>query len=116
MRLRGTLLLVLLIASVVILGAWTDKPHVKVKAPAATPAEQPWSALLEISRRGRRLDGFRPTVTVTGLRGAERVGSKEVGEGEYKVQVVFPHPGYYTYTVRVADRVMARGSVYAIPK
>jgi hypothetical protein len=30
--------------------------------------------------------------------------------------VVFPHPGFYTYTVKVGDQIRARGSVYAIPK
>jgi hypothetical protein len=29
--------------------------------------------------------------------------------------VIFPRAGFYTYTVKVADQIRARGSVYAIP-
>ena len=52
MRLRGTLLLVLICASVATVGAWTDKPHVDVAqgSRAAVPATKPWNALVEISR------------------------------------------------------------------
>jgi len=41
---------------------------------------------------------------------------KEVAPGRYRIQVIFPHAGFYTYTVNVADRIATRGTVYAIPK
>jgi hypothetical protein len=87
-RLRSTLILVVICAGVATLGAWTDKPSIAVKpGPGASPVTKRWDSLVEISRHGRRLDGFRPT-----------------------------QAGYYAYEVKVANRVAAKGTVYAIPK
>jgi hypothetical protein len=109
-------MLVVIIAVVVVVGAWTDRTHVAVaKGPTAVPAAKPWNTMVEISRHGRRLDGFRPVLTITGLGKPASFDGKEVASGRYKVQVIFPHPGFYLYTVQVANRVMARGTVYAIP-
>jgi hypothetical protein len=117
LRLRGTLILIPIIALVVAAGAWTDGTRVAVKkGPTAVPATKPWDAIVEISRHGRRLDGFRPVITIAGLGDPKSFGSKQVAEGRYRVQVIFPHAGFYTYTVRVADRIAARGTIYAIPK
>jgi hypothetical protein len=117
MRLRGTLLLVLICATVATVGAWTDQPHVDVAqgSRAAVPATKPWDALVEISRHGRRLDGFRPTMTIQGIGASRTFTGKAVSAGKYRVSVVFPQAGYYNYTVKVADRIAARGTVYAIP-
>jgi hypothetical protein len=117
MRLRSSFMLVLIIAIVVSVGAWADSTHVALaKGPTAVPATKPWDTIVEISRHGRRLDGFRPTMTIEGLGDPASFGSKEVASGRYRVRVIFPHPGFYTYTVVVADHVAARGTVYAIPK
>jgi hypothetical protein len=116
MRLRNTLLLVFICALVATLGAWTDKPQVDVRQGSpAVPAAKPWNALVDISRRGRRLDGFRPTMTIEGIGDSSTFNGKAISAGTYRVEVVFPHPGYYTYEVRVAKRVAARGTVYAFP-
>ena len=117
MRLRGPLILLLIIAVVVTVGAWTDRTRVALaKGPSAVPAAKPWNTVVEISRHGRRLDGFRPVITIAGLGDASSFNGKEVASGRYRVQVIFPHPGFYTYTVMVADQVAARGTIYAIPK
>ena len=117
MRLRSTATLVLIIATVVTLGAWTDRTHVALeKGPRAVPAAKPWNTIVEISRHGRRLDGFRPVLTISGLRDQKSFGGKEIAAGRYRIQVVFPHPGFYSYTVTVATQVAARGMVYAIPQ
>jgi hypothetical protein len=117
MRLRSTFILIVIIAIVVSVGAWTDRTHVALaKGPSAVPAAQPWETMVEISRHGRRLDGFRPVLTITGLgTGAKSFNAKEVASGRYRVQVIFPHPGFFTYTVKVANRITLRGTVYAIP-
>ena len=115
MRLRSTFMLVLIIAIVVAVGAWTDRTHVAVAGPAAVPAAKPWDTMVEISRHGRRLDGFRPVLTITGLGKPASFDGREVASGRYQVQVIFPHPGFFLYTVQIGDRVMARGTVYAIP-
>jgi hypothetical protein len=117
MRLRSTFILIVIIAIVVSVGAWTDRTHVALaKGPSAVPAAKPWETMVEISRHGRRLDGFRPVLTISGLgSGAKSFNAKEVASGRYRVQVIFPHPGFFTYTVKVANRITLRGMVYAIP-
>jgi len=106
------------VACIAALGAWTDRPRVTLEpAPPVVKAAQTWSAVVQISRRGRRLDGFRPVFEVTAPDGKSvRVRAKSVGEGQYKVSVLFPRSGFYTYKLVVADRVAARGTVYAVPR
>ena len=117
MRLRSTLILVLIIATVVTAGAWTDRTTIAVaEGPTAVPAAQPWETIVDISRRGRRLDGFRPVLTIAGLGAAKSFTGSQLPSGKYRVRVLFPHPGFFTYTVTVADRVATRGTVYAIPR
>jgi hypothetical protein len=116
MRFRRPLILVLIVAAVVGVGAWTDRTHVALaKGPTAVPAMKPWNPIVEISRRGRRLDGFRPVLTIAGLGDQKSFDAKEVAAGRYRVQVIFPHPGFFSYTVVVADHIAAHGMIYAIP-
>jgi len=117
MRLRSTVMLVLICAGVALAGAWTDRTKVSVDTGGgAFPATKPWDAIVEISRHGRRLDGFRPVMTIAGLGDPRTFHADAMPDGRYKVEVVFPRAGFYTYTVKVADQVAARGQVYAIPK
>ena len=108
----------MIVAAVAALGAWTDRPHVTLQQdPPVVRAAQPWSAVVQISRRGRRLDGFRPVFEVTDAEGRSvHVRAKGVGEGQYRVSVLFPRSGFYTYKLVVAERVAARGTVYAVPR
>jgi hypothetical protein len=115
MRLRSTLVLVVIVAIVAAVGAWADRPTVAVdQPPAFVPATQPWSAVVEISRRGRRLDGFRPVLTITADGQSKSFHGQEIAPGRYRVQVVFPYPGSYTYTVTVPTGSGARGTITAI--
>jgi hypothetical protein len=117
MRLRSTVILVPIVAIVVAVGAWTDRTQVAVaESPTAVPAQKPWDTIVEISRHGRRLDGFRPVLTIAGLGDPKSFSGSEIAPGRYRVHVIFPHPGFYTYTVQAADSVPVRGTVYAIPK
>lgn len=118
MRLRALPLLVVIVACVAALGAWTDRPRVTVDAaPTVVARSQPWSAVVEVARRGRRLDGFRPVFEVTDSTGATvHAKAKAVGQGRYRVSLLFPNSGFYTYEVVLEDRVAARGSVLAIPR
>jgi hypothetical protein len=110
-------MLVLIIAIVVSVGAWADRTQVAMaKGPSAVPAQKPWDTIVEISRRGRRLDGFRPVLTIAGLGDPVSFHALEIAPGRYRAHVIFPHPGFYTYTVQVADRIAVRGTVYAIPR
>lgn len=117
MRLRSTATLVFTIAVIAVVGAWTDRTKIDVHTgPGAVPAAKPWNTIVEISRHGRRLDGFRPVLTITGEGNPRSFHADEVSSGRYRVQVVFPNPGFYSYTVKVADRVAKSGTVYAIPR
>lgn len=117
MRLRAIPVLVVIVACVAALGAWTDRTRVKLdRAPAVAHVSKNWNAIVEISRRGRRLDGFRPVFEVTDSNGKTRsVSARELGAGRYKVSIIFPQGGFYTYKVVVADRIAGRGTVYAVP-
>jgi hypothetical protein len=108
---------VIIVAVVAALGAWTDKPKVKVtEAPVVVEATKPWDAIIEVTRRGRPLDGYKAIITLQGPRGIQRIRAKELGGGRYLIRVRMGHGGFYTYTVTVGDRVAGRGTVYAIPK
>ena len=115
MRLRSTVVLVVIVAVVAAVGAWADRPRVAVdRPPAFVPAAQPWSALVEISRRGRRLDGFRPVLTISSDGQSQSFKGREIAPGRYRVQVVFPYPGAYTYTVSIPSGVGTRGTITAV--
>ena len=117
MRLRTIPLLVVIVACVAALGAWTDRPHYDVVvAKPVTAATKPWTAVVKVTRRGRPLDGYRAIVTLTGPRGTERVAAKELGGGIYRFRVRLPHGGFYSYTILVGDRIAGRGTVYSVPQ
>jgi hypothetical protein len=117
MRLRTIPLLVVIVACVAALGAWTDRPHYDVVvAKPVTAATKPWTAVVRVTRRGRPLDGYRAIVTLTGPRGTERVAAKELGGGIYRFRVRLPHGGFYSYTILVGDRIAGRGTVYSVPQ
>jgi hypothetical protein len=105
-----------LCAVVAVLGAWIDKPHAALAhAPSFVSVKKPWQAVVELSRRGRRLDGFRPVLQITGSDGSQTFDASEMGSGRYRVQVVFPQVGEYTYSVVVAHQVVDRGRMIAVP-
>ena len=118
MRLWAIPLLVVIVAAVAGLGAWTDRPRVTVEtAPPIVEATKPWDAVVEVSRRGRPLDGYKAVLTLTGPQGGVRkVRAKELGSGRYRVRVRLPEGGFYTYTLSIGDHVAARGTVYSIPR
>jgi len=112
--LRSTLMLALIVAAAAAVGAWADRPKVAVeRPPALVPAAKPWSALVEISRRGRRLDGFRPVLTISSDGTSKSFQGREIAPGRYRVRVVFPYPGAYTYTVTVPSGAGTRGTITA---
>ena len=68
---------------------------------------------MDIARRGRRLDGFRPVLTITADGQSKSFKGKEIAPGRYRVRVIFPYPGAYTYTVNVPLGSGARGAITA---
>jgi hypothetical protein len=118
MRLRAIPILAVIVACIAVLGAWTDRPNVTLTTPSVVKADKPWSAVVRITRRGRRLDGFRPVFEVTDSEGAmQRSTAKEIAPGVYRVALVFPSSGFYTYKVVVGtDAPAPHGTIYAEPR
>jgi hypothetical protein len=115
MRLRAIPLLIVIVACVAVLGAWTDRPHYQMDVEAVTAATKPWTAVVKVSRRGLPLNGYRAFVTLTGPRGTQRVAAKDMGGGVYRFRVKLKHGGFYSYTILVGDRLAGHGTVYAVP-
>lgn len=116
MRLRTIPLLVVIVACVAAIGAWTDRPkYTMMNVQAVTAATKPWNAVVKVTRRGRPLNGYRVYVTLTGPRGTERVAAQELGGGVYRFRVKLEHGGFYQYTILVGDRLAAHGTVYSVP-
>jgi hypothetical protein len=118
MRLRTIPLLVVIVACVAALGAWTDKPKVEVQSSPIVQAKTPWDTIVEVTRRGRPLDGYKAVLVLTGPTGKTmtKVRAKEIGSGRYRVRIRLPEGGFYTYTLSVGDRIAARGTVYSSPR
>ena len=108
---------VIIVAAVAAVGAWADTPRVAlVGPPQLVPALKPWSAIVDISRHGRRLDGFRPVFTISTPEGPTRsFRGTELSSGRYRVQVVFPSPGVYSYTIAAPSARSAHGTIVAVP-
>lgn len=118
MRLRGTAALLLVAAGTTITAAFAEKTSVKIvhPAPAVVRKGTTWTALLEISRRGRRLDGFRPVLEIQDERGRRTfVGRETAKAGIYRVRVVFPRIGAWHYTVKLGRQRVSGGSLRVIP-
>jgi hypothetical protein len=116
MRLRTIPLLVVVVAVVAALGAWTDSLKVQTKAPPVVAATKPWNAIVKVTRRGRGIDGYHAVVTLTGPRGTQEVNAQELGGGLYRFRVKLSGGGFYSYTVLVGDRIAAHGTVYSVPQ
>jgi hypothetical protein len=116
MRLRTIPLLVVVVAVVAALGAWTDRLNVVHNAPPVVAATKPWNAIVKVTRRGRGIEGYRAVVTLVGPRGTQQVRAQELGGGVYRFRTELSGGGFYSYTVRVGDRVAGHGTVYSIPR
>ena len=116
MRLRTIPVLVVVVAIVAIVGAWTDRLKVVTKAPPVIAATKPWSAVVKVTRRGRAIDGYRAVVTLVGPRGTQKVPAQELGGGVYRFRVRLRGGGFYSYTILVGDRIASHGTVYSVPR
>jgi hypothetical protein len=116
MRLRTIPLLLVVVACVAGLGAWTDRLKVVTEAPPVVAATKPWNAIVTVTRRGRAIDGYKAVVTLTGPRGTQKVQAQELGGGVYRFRVTLSGGGFYSYTVLVGDRIAGHGTVYSVPQ
>ncbi len=116
MRLRTIPLLLVVVAAVAAVGAWSDHLKIETTAPPVVAATKPWDAIVKVTRRGRGIDGYNAVVTITGPRGTQQLRAKELGGGVYRFEVKLSGGGFYTYTVLVGDRIAGHGTVYSVPQ
>jgi hypothetical protein len=108
---------VLAVAAVAVLAAgFTSRTQVTVsKPPTHVKAGTAWDALVQISREGRRLDGYRTAIEIQDELGHVTFPGQEIRPGLYRVRVVFPRIGHWSYQVRVGQDTRGRGSLRVIP-
>src|ERR1700730_14491422 len=116
MRLRTIPVLVIVVAIVAVVGAWSARLKVETTAPPVIPATKPWNAIVKVTRRGRGIEGYRAVVTLVGPRGTQEVRAKDLGGGVYRFRTELSGGGFYSYTVRVGDHIAGQGTVYSIPR
>jgi hypothetical protein len=116
MRLRTIPVLVIVVAVVAVVGAWSDRLKVETTAPPVIAATKPWNAIVKVTRRGRGIDGYRAVVTITGPRGTQQLRAKDLGGGVYRFRVKLTGGGFYSYTLLVGDRIAGHGTVYSVPQ
>jgi hypothetical protein len=116
MRLRTIPLLLVVVAIVAAVGAWSDHLKIVTTAPPVVAATKPWNAIVKVTRRGRGIDGYRAVVTITGPRGTQQLRAQELGGGVYRFRVKLTGGGFYTYTLLVGDRIAGHGTVYSVPQ
>ncbi len=116
MRLRTIPMLVIVVAVVAVVGAWSDRLKVETTAPPVIAATKPWDAVVKVTRRGRGIDGYRAVVTITGPRGTQQLRAKDLGGGVYRFRVKLTGGGFYSYTLLVGDRIAGHGTVYSVPQ
>jgi hypothetical protein len=108
---------VLVVAAVAIVAAgFTSRTKLTVsKPPRNVKAGTTWDALVQITREGRRLDGYRTAIEIEDELGHQTFPGREVKPGLYRVRVVFPRIGKWSYQVRVGRITRARGTLRVIP-
>src|SRR5947209_13471687 len=109
---------VLAVAVIVIAAAgFTNRTKVTVsKPPAHVTAGTTWNALVNVSRRGRRLDGFRTAIEIQDADGRVTFLGHEIEPGVYRVRVVFPRVGHWTYKVKIGSISEMRGGLRVVPR
>ena len=114
MRLRATAA-VALVAISIVAAALADKTTVKLKKPAPVLVQShTWTTLMQLSRRGRRLDGFRPVLEIEDQYGHRSYFGDETSPGVYRVRVIFPRKGPWKYTIRVGTETVKTGSMWVL--
>jgi hypothetical protein len=116
MRLRATAA-VAVVAISIAAAALADKTTVKLEKPAPVLVQsRTWTTLLQLSRRGRRLDGFRPVLEIEDEYGHRSYLGAETAPGVYRVRVVFPRRGPWKYRIRVGGETVKTGAMWVLPQ
>ena len=83
---------------------------------SALEAGQAWQGSLEVKRGGLPVDDVQPLVAVTDGSGITHFFTAQHDRaGRYRVKIVLPQDGTWTYEVLVGSRVYERGAVSTKP-
>jgi hypothetical protein len=102
------------ILGAIALSTFTASLNVDFSPPAsAVQAGQAFTASLNVKRAGLPVDDAQPLVAVTTQSGRTHYFEAQPGArpGSYRVKIVLPEGGSWTYEVRVGERVYERGTV-----
>jgi hypothetical protein len=115
MRLRATAA-VLVIAASIAGAALADKTTVKLEQPPPLLVEKgkAWTALIQLTRRGRNLDGLKPVLEIQDYRSQRSYSGRELKPGVYRARVIFPHSGVWKYRIRVGNETLTTGNTWVI--
>jgi len=93
--------------------AFGDPLRVKVEnPPTAVVAGEPYVVNLVVTKYGRRVRNAHPVVTVSWGGGSFHYRASDVGhDGTYRVRVLVPLPGKFSYDVKVNGRTARRGTL-----
>jgi hypothetical protein len=117
MRLRTIAAILTIAAGSVAAAAFADKATVKLEQPAPVLMREntAWNALFKLSRRGRRLDGYRPVIEIEDAQGRRRYLGTETAPGVYRARVVFPRIGPWKYRIRIGSETVKTGTMHVTP-
>jgi len=93
--------------------AFGDPLRVKVEnPPKAVVAGEPYVVNLVVTKYGRRVRNAHPVVTVSWAGGSFSYRASNAGhDGSYRVRVLVPLPGEFSYDVKVNGRLARRGTL-----
>jgi YtkA-like len=103
------------ILAAIALSTLTASLNVDLSAPAAIEAGSEWEANLQVKRAGLPVKDAEPMVAITDASGITHLFHASPGAraGTYRVKIVLPEGGQWSYEVRVGERVYERGTVRA---
>jgi len=117
MRVKGTAAVLVVAAGSVVAAGFGGgtKVTLATKPPLTVRAGTTWTALVNISRGGRRLDGFRPVIEIQDAQGRERFSGTQIAPGVYRIRVVFPRLGEWHYRLHAGRTSGMRGGLRVVP-
>jgi hypothetical protein len=118
MRVKGTAAVLVVAAGSVVAAGFGGgtKVTLATRPPATVRAGTTWTALVNVSRDGRRLDGFRPVIEIQDDRGREQFSGTQVAPGVYRLRVVFPRVGQWQYRVKAGRATGTHGGLRVVPR
>jgi streptogramin lyase len=107
---RRILLAVVALAACTSTASGADPLRARVSPAPATLATRTWTPTISLSSRGQAASA-RLTLTIRRSGLARTFAPRALRRGRYRVRVVFPGDGRWTWTVAASRRTLARGTI-----